>query len=63
MNELLNLITGMLGDKLPVTAVLKLAPVLAPVVADLTDGDPHLSQENRLKVQEAIDELKRGALL
>ncbi|GAA4002566.1 hypothetical protein GCM10022631_11550 [Deinococcus rubellus] len=58
MNELLNLITGMVGDKLSVATVLKLAPVLAPVVIDLADGDAHLSAENRLKVQEEIEKLR-----
>lgn len=55
MNELLKLITGMVGDKLPVTTVLKLVPVLAPIIADLADGDAHLSQENRLKIQEVLE--------
>ncbi|WP_019584649.1 hypothetical protein [Deinococcus apachensis] len=65
MNELLQLLTGMLGGKagFSAQAVLKLAPILAPIVADLRDGDAHLSQENRLKVQEALDDLERGELI
>jgi len=58
VNELLMLVTGMLGHNVPVTAALKLAPILAPVVIDLADGDMHLSQENRLKVQEEIQKLQ-----
>ncbi|WP_161883830.1 hypothetical protein [Deinococcus alpinitundrae] len=63
MNELLKLLTGMLGANVPVAAALKLAPILAPVVIDLADGDAHLSAENRLKLQEEIEHLKeRGQL-
>ncbi|WP_161884499.1 hypothetical protein [Deinococcus alpinitundrae] len=50
MNELLKLLTDMLGTTLPIKAVVELAPILAPVVLDLADGDAHLSAENRLKV-------------
>lgn len=55
MNELLKLITGMVGDKLPIATVLKLVPVLAPIIADLVDGDIRLSPENRLKIQEVLE--------
>ncbi|WP_185974764.1 hypothetical protein [Deinococcus detaillensis] len=55
MNELLKLITGMVGDKVSITTLLKLAPVLAPVIQDLSDGDTHLSAENRLKIQELLE--------
>lgn len=58
MNELLNLITDMVGEKVPAKDVLRLAPILAPVVMDLADGDARLTQENRLKIQEEIEDLK-----
>jgi len=58
VNELLMLVTGMLGHNVPIATALKLAPILAPVVIDLADGDAHLSQENRLKVQEEIQKLQ-----
>ena len=62
MNELVALITGMLGSRVSVATLLKLAPVLAPVVADLADGDVTLSRENRLRVQEAIEDIKEDKL-
>lgn len=62
MNELAALIVGMIGDRVSVATLLRLAPVLAPVVADLGDGDARLSAESRLKVQEVLQDLKDGKL-
>jgi len=63
MNELLMLVTGMVGHNVPIAVALKLAPILAPVVIDLADGDAHLSAENRLKLQEEIEHLKESGQL
>ena len=63
MNELLKLMTGMLGANVPIATALKLAPILGPVVQDLADGDAHLSAENRLKLQEEIEHLKESGEL
>lgn len=62
MNQLLEFLTGLLGPAVPVGKLIKLVPVLAPIVADLADGDSQLTQENRLKIQEAVDQLQRGVL-
>ncbi|CAM4435836.1 hypothetical protein [Deinococcus marmoris] len=62
MKELSELITGMLGNKVSIGTLFKLAPVLAPVIADLADGDAELSRENRLKLMEVIEDIKEGKL-
>lgn len=63
MNELLKLITGMVGDKLPIGAALELAPVLVPILRDLTDGDPRLSAEHRNLIAAKIQDLKLAGKL
>ncbi|ULH15980.1 hypothetical protein MF271_04935 [Deinococcus sp. KNUC1210] len=59
MNQLVDLLTNLTGGKITVTGVLKLAPVLEPIIADLAlDGDTHLSAEHRQVIQEAIHDLE-----
>ncbi|GGR11277.1 hypothetical protein [Deinococcus ruber] len=59
MNQLVDLLMNLTGGKITVLGVLKLAPVLAPIIADLAlDGDPHLSAEHRQVIQEAIHDLE-----
>lgn len=58
MNDLLKLIQGMVGTHLPVAALASLLPVLLPIAGDLVDGDPHLSDENILKIQNVLEDIK-----
>lgn len=62
MVALTALLADMLGDHIDIATLLKLTPILAPVLLDFTDADPHLSQENRLKVQEAIVMIRENKL-
>lgn len=73
MNETLikllsNFVLEMLrGKNLPfekvVTVLVAVAPTLVGVVADLADGDPELSEDNRLTLQKAIEEALDGEYL
>lgn len=66
MEQLVGIIKGMLFDRFGgelsvdklLLAAIKLAPTIAEVVKDLSDGNRELSAENRLLIQEAIRELE-----
>ena len=65
MTALLELLKGVLGAKfgnLSAGQLLTLGARLLPVIPDLMDGDPKLSPENRLKIEDAIAQFEAEVL-
>ena len=60
MNAAHYFILELLKARFPAGLPAAVLPAVVALVADLTDGDAHLTVETRLRLQERIDSLTRG---
>lgn len=58
MEQIQNLIEAALGKSIPLAAVMRLLPILLPIVGDLADGNPQLSTDNLNKLNRVLIDLR-----